>query len=98
MHEAAVHLFSDPFLCVGIQAMSEPEIKCTKDGMIISSNKCNLQGELMKKRFNSYSLYFLEERQTRSCSRSMSGFDKVKEKMDNILVQKTVIGFPSWED
>ena len=51
----------------------------------------------MEKRSSSYSTCFLVPKLTISCSRSMNGFDKVKEKMDKTLLQKPVlIEFSQW--
>ena len=58
-----------------------------KDGMIISSNTGNLQGELMEKGFSSYCRCFVAKR-TISCARSMSRFEEAKEKIDTLLLQK----------
>ena len=67
------------------------------DGMIVSSNTGNLPGQMMEKRFISYSAYFLAKRRTRSCVRLMNGFDKVMEKMNNTSLQKPVlIEFSPW--
>ena len=69
-----------------------------RDGKSISSNTGNLQGWLMETRCSSYSTHLLAERRTKSCVRSMNGFDKVKENMDTVLLQKPVlIELFSWE-
>ena len=47
MQEAEVHVFSDSVLCMGKQAMNEPEIKFNKSGMVSSGNTGNPQRELM---------------------------------------------------
>ena len=47
--------------------------------------------ELMEKRSSPPSTFFLAETRTISCSRLMNGFDKVNEKMDTVVLQKTFL-------
>ena len=54
-----------------------------KGGKSISSTTKTPQRELMGNTFSSSSTSFLVPKRTRLCSKSMNGFAKVKEKMDN---------------
>ena len=55
----------------------------TKGGIGISSNTGNPQGELMENQFKSDSKNFFAARRTRQCSKSMNGFGKATQRMDN---------------
>ena len=67
--------------------MNEPEIKFTKRwNDYLEQYRESARKKLMEKRFSPHSRYFLAETRTISCWRLMNGFDKVKEKMDNVVL------------
>ena len=95
MHDAEVH---GSCLCIGKGAMNEPEIKVTKRW----TDYLEQYRESARRRHGEKTVRVphisWQKRRTSSCARSIRGFDKIKEKMDNILLQKPVlIEFYSWD-
>ena len=79
-------------LCLKKQAMNMPEEKLNKrwnDHIEQNSESTGrIDGEQIQFVFR---MFPGKKRQTKKCSKSMNGCDKVKEKMDNILLQKTAL-------
>ena len=91
MHDAEVHVFLRLRLVYGKRSDGRTRSQVHQKGMIISSNKGNLQGELMEKGFSSYCRCSVAKR-TISCARSMSRFEEAKEKNGQTLsLQKLVV-------
>ena len=78
MYDAEDHVFSDFVLCMGKGAMNEPEIKFANRWNDYLEQYRDSARIIMERRFTSYSTYFLAKRRTRSCVRSMNGFEKAQ--------------------
>ena len=81
-----VHVFSNYVLCVGDFVRNHLHGKMERASRTLQVHR----KKMMENKFHSYfaTIISLRSRRTRSCSKSMNEFDKVKEKMDNRLLQK----------
>ena len=79
----------------GEHARNQVHRKMERASRVISRTP---QRELMENKFNSDSTDFLVAKRTRLCSESMTGFDKVKEKMGTLLSREpALIELFSWK-